>query len=123
MENGGEMMKKIKGSQKTEINHFYKDKNGILEKANKMKSLCDAVVDLIIYSSSGKGYYYGDFLLKKIKIVFSNEQQPQGSIHFLGLQHMEGMSKMDMRNLIKKNDSLGIDLMLKKNVPKLFLEF
>ncbi|RYQ99949.1 hypothetical protein Ahy_B07g087974 [Arachis hypogaea] len=78
-------------------NHFYKEKNGILKEANKMKSLCDVVVDLIIYSSSGKAYYYGDFLLKAIKMALSNEKQPQGSNQFLGYI-MEGMSKMDMQS-------------------------
>ncbi|RYQ99707.1 hypothetical protein HN51_050096 [Arachis hypogaea] len=115
MENGGEMIKKTKGRQKIEIKRienkkncqisFTKRKDGLLKKANELKSLCDAGVDLIIYSSNGKAYYYGDSSLKTMKMALSNEQQPQGSNQFLGYI-IEGMSRMDMQNLIKKNDSL-----------------
>ncbi|KAL4299199.1 hypothetical protein AHAS_Ahas17G0077000 [Arachis hypogaea] len=115
MENGGEMIKKTKGRQKREIKRienkkncqiaFTKRKDGLLKKANEIKSLCDAGVDLIIYSSSGKAYYYGDSSLKTIKMALSNEQQPQGSNQLLGYI-MEEMSRKDMQNLVKKNDSL-----------------
>ncbi|XLS64453.1 hypothetical protein HN51_024427 [Arachis hypogaea] len=115
MENGGEMIKKTKGRQKIEIKRienkkncqiaFTKRKDGLLKKANELKSLCDADVDLIIYSSNGKAYYYGDSSLKTMKMALSNEQQPQGNNQFLGYI-IEGMSRIDMQNLIKKNDSL-----------------
>ncbi|XP_057723502.1 MADS-box transcription factor 4-like [Arachis stenosperma] len=115
MENGGEMIKKTKGRQKREIKRienkkncqiaFTKRKDGLLKKANEIKSLCDAGVDLIIYSSSGKAYYYGDSSLKTIKMALSNEQQPQNSNQLFGYI-MEEMSRKDMHNLVKKNDSL-----------------
>ncbi|KAL4314547.1 hypothetical protein HN51_068807 [Arachis hypogaea] len=115
MENGGEMIKKIKGRQKRDIKRienkkncqiaFTKRKDGLLKKANEIKYLCDAGVDLIIYSSSGKAYCYGDSSLKTIKMALSNEQQPQDSNQFLGYI-MEEMSRMDMQNLVKKNNSL-----------------
>ncbi|RYR46129.1 hypothetical protein Ahy_A07g031887 [Arachis hypogaea] len=115
MENGGKMIKKTKRRQKREIKRienkkncqiaFTKRKDGLLKKANEIKSLCDAGVDLIIYSSSGKAYYYGDSSLKTIKMALSNEQQPQNSNQFFGYI-MEEMSRKDMQNLVKKNDSL-----------------
>ncbi|RYR24993.1 hypothetical protein Ahy_B02g058615 [Arachis hypogaea] len=129
MENGSEMIKKTKGRQKIEIKRienkkncqiaFTKRKDGLLKKANELKSLCDAGVDLIIYSSSGKAYYYGDSSLKTMNMALSNEQQPQGSNQFLGYI-MEGMSRMDMQNLIKKNDSLVDRLNAEKERAKTF---
>ncbi|RYR10609.1 hypothetical protein Ahy_B05g079057 isoform B [Arachis hypogaea] len=99
------MIKKTKGRQKREIKRIEykkncqialtKRKDGLLKKANEIKSLCDAGVDLIIYSSSGKVYYYGDSSLKTIKMTLSNKQQPQGSNQFLGYI-MEKMYRMDM---------------------------
>ncbi|RYQ99948.1 hypothetical protein Ahy_B07g087968 [Arachis hypogaea] len=105
MENGGEMIKKTKGKQNREIKRIEnkkKIKRRLTE--NNIKSLCDAGVDLIMYSSSGKDYYYGDFsLIKTIKMALSNEQQPQSGNQFLDYI-MEEMSRMDMQNLVKKNE-------------------
>ncbi|KAL4331431.1 hypothetical protein AHAS_Ahas13G0499400 [Arachis hypogaea] len=85
MKSDGEKIKKNKGKQKIEIKKieenrycqitFSKRKEGIMKKANEIRALCNINIDLIMYSSSGKPYYYGDSSLKTMKIALSNEQQ------------------------------------------------
>ncbi|MED6196075.1 hypothetical protein PIB30_043931 [Stylosanthes scabra] len=118
MEVGGKkIIKRNKGKQKREMIMihnkkscqiaFAKRKDGIMKKANEVRALCGAIVDVIMYSPTGKAYFYGDTSMKTIKIALSNEQESneEGEDHFLS-HILDEMSKVEMQDLIANSDSL-----------------
>ncbi|MED6192325.1 hypothetical protein PIB30_009135 [Stylosanthes scabra] len=120
MEVGGKkIMRKNKGKQKREMKKiqdkkscqiaFAKRKDGVMKKANEVRALCAASVDLIMFSPTRKAYFYGDPSMKTIKLALSEE----GEDEFLSYI-MEGTSEVEMKDLIAKNDSLVDQLNFEK---------
>ena len=118
--------KKTKGKQKREIKKienekdlfitFTKRKSGIYKKATELKALCDADVDVLMYSPSGKPFCYGDPSIESMTKSRSKGQQPQyGGIYH---QLVEEHKRLEIQQLNETNDSLLDQMYVEKERNK-----